>query len=57
LAAKIRERRGLEATLIKGGGGQFDVVLDGRLLFSNKQAGRIPDDAEILDQIPEARTA
>jgi hypothetical protein len=32
-------------------------VLDGRLLFSKKQAGRFPDDAEVLDLIPETRPA
>jgi len=53
----IREQRGIETQLTKGSGGQFEVVLDGRLLFSKKQAGRFPDNAEILDQIPNARTA
>jgi predicted Rdx family selenoprotein len=28
------------------------VVLDGRLLFSKKQAGRFPEPREILEQIP-----
>jgi selenoprotein W-related protein len=52
LAAEIRKSRGVEATLIKGAGGQFEVVLDGRLIFSKKQVGRFPEPKEILDQIP-----
>jgi selT/selW/selH-like putative selenoprotein len=38
--------------LIKGRGGQFEVALDGRLIFSKKQLGRFPDTKEILEQIP-----
>jgi selT/selW/selH-like putative selenoprotein len=30
----------------------FEVVLDGTLLFSKKQAGRFPETHEILDKIP-----
>ena len=52
MAAVIRKARGLEATLIKGSGGQFEVVLDGRVIFSKKAAGRFPEPAEVLEQIP-----
>jgi selT/selW/selH-like putative selenoprotein len=31
-----------------GSKGQFDVVLDGRLLFSKQAKGRFPEDGEIL---------
>ena len=47
-----RQGRNVETHLIKGSGGQFEVVLDGKLLFSKKQAGRFPEPKEILDQIP-----
>jgi Rdx family protein len=30
----------------------LDVVLDGRLIFSKKQAGRWPEIAELLEKIP-----
>lgn len=33
--------------LIKGGGGIFDVKLDGELIFSKKQAGRFPAQGEV----------
>ena len=52
MAAEIKKARGLEAVLHKGSGGQFEVVLDGNLIFSKKQVGRFPETVEILDQIP-----
>jgi len=30
----------------------FEVVLDGKVLFSKKQAGRFPESKEVLDHIP-----
>ena len=49
-----RQRAKVDTKLVKGGGGQFDVALDGKLIFSKKQAGRFPNPQEILDQIPAA---
>jgi selT/selW/selH-like putative selenoprotein len=34
-----------------GGGGVFDVTVDGKLLFSKHQHGRFPTEAEILSQL------
>jgi selenoprotein W-related protein len=56
LAAEIKEERGIDAILLKGSGGQFEIVLDGRLLFSKKQEGRFPDSDEILSKIPATRS-
>ncbi len=36
-----------EVVLTEGGGGVFDITVDGRLAFSKKQVGRFPTDAEI----------
>jgi len=33
--------------LIKGGGGIFDVHVDGVLAFSKHQVGRFPDEGEV----------
>lgn len=44
--------RGIDATLVKGKGGQFEVALDGNLIFSKKQLGRFPETHEILEKIP-----
>jgi selenoprotein W-related protein len=42
----------LESKLTQGSGGVFEVVLDGKVLFSKKQVGRFPEPSEILDQLP-----
>jgi selenoprotein W-related protein len=44
--------RGIEAKLIKGSGGQFEVALDGKLIFSKKALGRFPENSEILEMVP-----
>jgi selenoprotein W-related protein len=38
--------------LVKGSGGQFEVALDGQLIFSKKQLGRFPEPQEILEKLP-----
>ena len=51
--AEIRKQRSnVETKLIKGSGGQFEVALDGNMLFSKKQQGRFPDTQEIVQLIP-----
>lgn len=35
-----------------GKAGQFDVEVDGRLIYSKAQTGRFPDHGEVLDQLP-----
>ena len=52
MAAEIKNAKGIETQLIKGSGGQFEVVLDGDLIFSKKQLGRFPEVDEILDKLP-----
>jgi selT/selW/selH-like putative selenoprotein len=42
----------VDSTLVRGSGGEFEVSVDGRLIFSKKQAGRFPDTAEVLAQLP-----
>ncbi len=54
LAAEIRRARGIEPVIVKGSGGVFDVAVDGRVIFSKQQAGRYPEAAELLEQIPAA---
>lgn len=36
-----------EVELVKGTGGVFEIIVDGRVAFSKKQLGRFPEDAEI----------
>jgi selenoprotein W-related protein len=51
LAAAIEAEFRVEPTLIRGGGGVFDVTVDGERIFSKKSVGRFPEDEEILEQL------
>jgi selT/selW/selH-like putative selenoprotein len=48
LAADIKQAVGVEPELLKGDSGIFDVVADGKLVFSKHRDGRFPDSAEII---------
>ena len=51
MAAVIQEEFGVEPQLVKGDSGIFDVVVDGRLVFSKFEAGRFPEDEEVLEAL------
>jgi selT/selW/selH-like putative selenoprotein len=38
-----------EAEIQEGTKGQYDVLVDGELVFSKQQEGRFPDDSEIRE--------
>jgi selT/selW/selH-like putative selenoprotein len=42
----------VDSTITRGSGGEFEVSVDGKLIFSKKQQGRFPDVEEVLAQIP-----
>jgi predicted Rdx family selenoprotein len=46
------EERGVDAELIRGGGGIFDVIVDGTRIYSKQQVGRFPKHDEILGKLP-----
>ncbi|MEZ6197333.1 MAG: Rdx family protein [Planctomycetota bacterium] len=48
LAAYLEQELGVQAELIRGDRGIFDVVIDGELRFSKHEAGRFPKNEEIL---------
>jgi selenoprotein W-related protein len=48
LAAALKKEMGIEAELIRGDRGVFDVAADGKVLFSKHSAGRFPDSDEII---------
>jgi selT/selW/selH-like putative selenoprotein len=48
LAAAIRGEFGVEAELVKGDNGIFDVEVDGRNIFSKHEVGRFPETEEVL---------
>ena len=52
MAARILQTTGVEAQLIQGKGGVFDVEVDGKLIYSKHQTGRVPKHEEVLGQLP-----
>jgi len=52
LAAELRQARGIESTLVRGRGGEFEITLDGELIFSKKALGRFPETEEVLARLP-----
>ena len=57
LAAALKEALGVEATLIRGSDGIFDVAVDGALVFSKDEAGRFPSHDEIIRSARARQTA
>jgi len=48
LAKAIENKFSIKPQLIKSGGGAFEVLVDGRKIFSKKETGRFPEHSEIL---------
>jgi selT/selW/selH-like putative selenoprotein len=51
LAAAISKALGIQSELIQGKGGVFEVVADGKLIFSKKESLRFPEEEEILQML------
>lgn len=51
MAARLKRAFNVEAKLIEGGGGIFDVVVDGQLLHSKHETGQFPDEAALVRRI------
>ena len=51
LAAKISEELGIEALLVTGVAGVFDVSADGTVGFSKLEEQRFPQDIEIIEAL------
>jgi selT/selW/selH-like putative selenoprotein len=56
LAASLKQEFGVEAELIRGTNGVFDVAVDGQLVFSKHQLRRFPEDGEVEAAIRALRT-
>jgi len=48
VAAEFKDALGAEVRLVKGSGGVFDVVVDGRTVFSKHDSGRFPRPGEVV---------
>jgi selT/selW/selH-like putative selenoprotein len=51
LADAIKNEFDATVNLVASGGGIFDVALDGDIIFSKSDAGRFPEDDEIIAKI------
>jgi predicted Rdx family selenoprotein len=51
LAAEIKKARGIDAQLVKGSGGIFDVHQGDKLVFSKHAEHRFPEAREIIDAL------
>ena len=48
MADELLEGLGVEAELVAGAGGVFDITIDGKLIYSKHDTGRFPDPGEAL---------
>jgi selenoprotein W-related protein len=48
-AAELNRAFDVAAKLVKGSGGIFDVVVDGKKVFSKHETGRFPEPGEIVE--------
>ena len=55
MEAALSEQLGIDAELIEGDNGVFDVVADGRLVYSKDQTGRFPENDEVVKAIKALR--
>ena len=47
----IARELGLDAEIVPGGRGVFDVTVDGDIIFSKHRAHRFPEHAEVVAQL------
>ncbi|PLX76008.1 MAG: hypothetical protein C0614_10405 [Desulfuromonas sp.] len=48
MAALLKKHCSINAELIKSSGGVFEVVVDGRLIYSKKETGEFPDEMKLI---------
>jgi selenoprotein W-related protein len=51
MAAAIKQNFDIDSELIKSSGGVFEITAEGNLIFSKKQAGRFPTEAEVIEKL------
>jgi selT/selW/selH-like putative selenoprotein len=51
LAQAIKGKCNVEAELIEGGGGIFDVHVNGTEVWCKHKVGRFPEDSEVIERI------
>ena len=51
MAAEIESNFGDNAELVVGKGGCFEVVAEGKVVFSKNEAGRFPENSEVISAL------
>lgn len=51
MAAELKDTLNIDAELIRGGGGVFDVAVDGEVVYTKAQTGRFPQRGEVTKAI------
>ena len=51
MAEELRGTFGAEANLIPGKDGIFDVIVDGKLVFTKSETGRFPNPGEVTGKL------
>lgn len=51
MAAAIKASTDIDATLTPGHKGIFDVIVDGKIIYSKHETGRFPEHPEVLSQL------
>ena len=55
MAARIQDAFGVEARLIGGGSGIFDVHVDGTRVYCKHDTGEFPDEAALIATLRQSR--
>ena len=53
MAAEIKSDFSVDSKLIVGTAGCFEVIADGKVVFSKNDAGRFPEHSEVISAIRE----
>lgn len=51
MAEELQKAFGVKANLIPGSEGAFDVIADGKLVFSKYETGRFPQEGEVANKL------
>ena len=55
MAAELKQSLDVDATLIPGAGGIFEVKRDGRMVYNKAEIGRFPKPGEVTAILNDAR--
>jgi len=51
MAEELQKTFGVEANLVPARKGAFDVIVDGKLVFSKHKMGRFPQEGEVVSKL------